>query len=260
MKKILMAAAAFCCMTMTVTMTSCTSDIEDNPSIPAELQLTLAPDAVTDVAPINDFIDFRCFNFALNFIANTTEEISTGDFSFEVDDESIETAGLYGIPGEDQNTKLLLDQVHFTGGFWWAVFTCYYPSNAVRMAAVVKVMFRGKQVAIVNIKYEKPYEIQIKTLDGYLYPGETYTATLFDYGTGNSYDGFWLLSPVSLYADGVDTHSNDYEGEDHTIVIPEDFPFNDAEKEQGFATIALGGLAEDGEEIITFFRVKYQEN
>ncbi|MBR4730615.1 MAG: hypothetical protein IK075_10215 [Prevotella sp.] len=36
MKKILMAAAAFCCMTMSLTMTSCTSDIEDNPVIPSE--------------------------------------------------------------------------------------------------------------------------------------------------------------------------------------------------------------------------------
>ena len=31
-----MAAAAFCCMTMSLTMTSCTSDIEDNPVIPSE--------------------------------------------------------------------------------------------------------------------------------------------------------------------------------------------------------------------------------
>ena len=36
MKKILMVAATFCCMTMSLTMTSCTSDIEDNPVTPPE--------------------------------------------------------------------------------------------------------------------------------------------------------------------------------------------------------------------------------
>jgi hypothetical protein len=118
-------------------------------------------------------------------------------------------------------------------------------------------------VATVNVSFQKPYEVMIDTRDGYLYPGETYTTSLFDYSTDQFYEDMWFLGISAFSVNGVtpfDFHRNDYDfGDgDYDIVIPEDFPFSDAEKEQGFATIALSGQA-DGGEAVTLFRVRYQE-
>ena len=57
MKKILMAAAVFCCMTMSLTMTSCTSDIEDNPAPVVDYGQWNVPDSDMDISvrPGDDF-------------------------------------------------------------------------------------------------------------------------------------------------------------------------------------------------------------
>ena len=123
-------------------------------------------------------------------------------------------------------------------------------------------MFRGTQVATVNVTYDKPYEVEIKTRDGYLYPGQTYTATLLDYSTDQPFEGLWFLNQSSFsenFVEPFDFHTKDYSLDGYDVVIPEDFPFSDAEKEQGFATIALGAMAEDGSMVTTLFHVKYQE-
>lgn len=262
MKKIMMAAAALCCMmTASLSFTSC-SDVEDNPTPPTELQLALAPDAVTDVKLKN--IMFGQGTFSLKFIPNfTTEEITVDDFSFEVDEEPLEYGSSYSIPGESMGTELKLRKVEYYEGIWWTDFTYYAPADVVRLIATVKVMFRGTLVATVNVNYDKPHDVMIDTRDGYLYPGNTYTAYLFDYSTDQPVEDDWFMGISAFSVNGVapfDFHRKDYDfGEgDYDIVIPENFPFSDEEKEQGFATIALSGLGNGGE-ATTLFRVRYQE-
>ena len=255
-----MAAAALCCMmTVVMSLSSCT-DAEDNPSVPSDLQLVLAPDAKTDV--VLDDVICGSGEFTLKFVPSvTTEEITVDDFSFEIDEDPIEVGGSCEIPGEPLGTELKLKHVDFYDGIWWAYFTYYAPAFTAALKSTVNVMFRGTQVATVNVTYNKPYEVEINTLDGYLYPGQTYTATLFDYSTDQPFEGLWFLGQSSFTVNLVepfDFHKKDYSIEDYDVVIPEDFPFSDAEKEQGFATIALGVLA-DGGMTSTLFHVKYQE-
>lgn len=257
-KRFLYAAAAFCCMmTANLSLTSC-SDVEDNPTPPTELQLALAPDCETNV--ILKDIMFGQGTFSLKFIANDpTAEITVDDFTFEVEEEPIEIGSSHSLPGDDWDTELKLRKVEYFDGIWWTDFTYYAPANTAGLSAVVKVMFRGTQVATVNVSYNKPYEVAIDTRDGYLYPGETYTAYLLDYATNKPYEGLWFLAISAFSVNGVypvDFHTKDYDlGEgDYDIVIPEDFPFSDEEKEQGYATIALSG-----KNVVTLFRVRYQE-